>query len=632
MSNNTSVPPGILARQHLDYIIEEHARHDRRLNMADLRAFFYKRCVEIRRPAEEEQEEDVTSSSAQHHQQVDVLEDVAFPEFSLFGHIYTDIPDTDSDSSTEILPFEEVSHEDSPAKPTADASANEASTAHTVSGSAPIGGIAFTKTSIIDNTTASKPASEANERLVFEPEESVDLYDTVHESGQLEKMAMEIDTSAHQGEGSTGNEHTTAPLYPNLPPKRPIFPHGEPDLSASEPFPIYSESCEGEGEASHFNEEVEQAYAYALSKVADERIRSEEMSFRHPSMTSFAGHGPHPNISPNVNPEFNLHQGPSGWPITPVRPRTTSRFFPSGNTPTRAPFTTQNPLSKPIVVTHSMRSSEILGHTHSSTSGEPMLAAQPSDLASKYKRMAQEAVRRGRVSTADKKHMAFNAMTEMLLDSEINDELRSKFSALSNDVLRLELDIFQTPENSTGSFLGPQVIEQITPIAHAFIEYLGFLDQTLQREEHDAQAVKAAVVQAASDNKASPEMRFRGMIRPILRNLKRPRPAEHRLLQIFIDLYDAYVYSDFLNIYNYQIIHDTVLYAERMTVSRLLISIWTTLQRTVDSYKAIMVVNDELKAQFISPAMGTVANYQAAWDDENVVYQQEVDGGVRLGA
>ncbi|KAH8423705.1 uncharacterized protein LDX57_001462 [Aspergillus melleus] len=658
MSNNTSVPPGVLARQHLDYIIQEQARRDRRLNMADLRAFFYKRCVEIRRPAEEEHEEDVTSSSAQHHQQVDVLEDAAFPEFSLFGHIYTDIPDTDSDSSTEIFPFDEVSHEDSPVKPTVDAPANEASTAHTVSGSAPTGGIAFTKTSIIDNSTTSEPASEANEWLVFDSKEPVDLYDTAYESDQLEKMAMEIDTSAHQDAVSTSKEHTTTPLYPNLPPTRPIFPHGEPDLSAPEPFPAYCESYKGEGEASHFNEDVEQAYAYALSKVADERIRSEDMSFRHPSMTPFAGHGPHPSTSPSVNPEFNLHQGASGWPITPVRPRTTSRFFPSGNTPTRAPYATQNPLSKPIVVTHSMRSSEILGHASSSTSAHPMLAAQPSDLASKYKRMAQEAVRRGRVSTADKKHMAFNAMTEMLLDSEINDELRSKFSALSNDVLRLELDIFQTPENSTGSFVGPQVIEQITPIAHAFIEYLGFLDQTLQREERDAQAVKAAVVQASSDQKASPEMKFRGMIRPILRyatqhpissilplipgsksqlikcsrNLKRPRPAEHRLLQIFIDLYDAYVYSDFLNIYNYQIIHDTVLYAERMAVSRLLISIWTILQRTVDNYKAIMVVNDELKAQFISPAMGTVANYQAIWDDENVAYQQEVDGGVRLGA
>ena len=212
MSNNTSAPPGILARQHLDYIIQEQARRDRRLNMADLRAFFYKRCVELRRPAEEELEEDVRSSSAQHHQQVDVLEDAAFPEFSLFGHIYTDIPDTDSDSSTEIFPFEEVSHEDSPGKPTADASANEASTAHTVSGSAPTGGIAFTKTSIIDNTTASKPASGANEWLLFEPEESVDLYDNAYESDQLEKMAMEIDTSAHQDAVSTGNEHTTVSL------------------------------------------------------------------------------------------------------------------------------------------------------------------------------------------------------------------------------------------------------------------------------------------------------------------------------------------------------------------------------------------------------------------------------------
>lgn len=44
-----------------------------------------------------------------------------------------------------------------------------------------------------------------------------------------------------------------------------------------------------------------------------------------------------------------------------------------------------------------------------------------------------------------------------------------------------------------------------------------------------------------------------------------------------------------------------------------------------------MMVNDELKAQFITPAMGQVANSMAIWDDENAVYLDEVDGGVSLG-
>ncbi|KAI9037405.1 uncharacterized protein KD926_000368 [Aspergillus affinis] len=624
MSNNNPVPPGGLARQHLDCIVQEQARCHRRINMPDLLAFFFKRRVEIRRPAEEEHEEDVTGLSDQHRQQADALEHVANPEFSLFGHIYPEIPGTDSDSSTEIFPFEDVAHEDVPGET---AAGNVPSTNLTaITGSVP-SGVATVAVSINDNLTASDSIAEANEWLVFDPEKPVDPLDTEgSESGKWEDidMAMEIDTSAHQDAVSTGNKRTPSPPSLKLPPKRPIFPHGEPDLSAPIPFPPYCEPVEDAIE-------VEQAYAYALSKVADESLRLEEMSFRHPSMNPFAGHGPHPNTSPSVNAEFNHRQGSAGWPITPVRHRTNSRFFTSGNTPTRVPYVAPNPLSKPIVVTHSMRSSEILGHASSTTSAQPLLAAQPSDLASKYKRMTQETVRRGRVSTADKKNMTFNAMTEVLLDPEINDELRSKFSALSNDVLRLELDIFQSPELSTGAFLGPQTIEQITPVAHAFIEYLGFLEQTLQKESRDALAVKSIVVHAAADKNASPEMRFRGMIRPILRNLKRPRPAEHRLLQTFIDLFDAYVYSDFLNIYNYQVIHDTVLYDERMIVSRLLISTWTILQHTVDNYMAIMVVNDELKAQFISPAMGTVANHQAIWDDENLLYQQEAEGGVRLG-
>lgn len=89
------------------------------------------------------------------------------------------------------------------------------------------------------------------------------------------------------------------------------------------------------------------------------------------------------------------------------------------------------------------------------------------------------------------------------------------------------------------------------------------------------------------------------------------------------------MYSDFLNIYNYQVLHEEV--RGQMAVSGLLIEIWAVLHRTVGNHQAIMMVNDELKAQFITPAMGQVANSMAIWDDENAVYLDEVDGGVSLG-
>ncbi|PLB46119.1 hypothetical protein P170DRAFT_479038 [Aspergillus steynii IBT 23096] len=638
MSSNNPVSPSVAFRQHLDQIIQYQHRRERMFNLPDLHAFFYKRVVERRRPAEEEHDSDVASSSAHESQQADLLADAAYPEFSLFGHIYPDIPDTDSDSTEEfVIPeippeaaprestapaAEDITSDGPSAVPTTGAPTHEAHTAQVVAEHVPTGEAATADTSVIGGPTAVKPTTETSEWLVYDPEwYDSEQWETME---NMEDLRQEIDTSADQAAVSTGNEDTTTPLYPHLPLERQTFLHGNPDSSSTEPFPSYYESYDAE--ASRINEETEQAYTYALSKVAESSLLFEDMSFRQ-HLTPFAPRAP-PTFSPNVNPDLRSHQGPSAWPRTPVRPRNTSRFFPGGNTPTRARYAAQNPQST-VAVVHAMSSSEILSHASSSV--QPQVATQPIEPAPLNKRLIEEAIRSGRISSGDKKAETFRAMTELLLDSEINDELRSKFSALSNDVLRLELDIFQGPESSAGNFLGPKTIEQITPIAHAFIEYLGFLDETLEKEARDAQSVKRAVVHAASDQTASLEMRFRGMIRPILRNLKRPRPAEHRILQTFIDLFDAYVYSDFLNVYNYQVIHDKVLYDERMAVSRLLITIWAVLQRTVGNYKAIMMVNDELKAQFISPAMGQIANYKAIWDDENALYRKEVDGGVRLG-
>lgn len=218
-SSNNTVPPDVAARQHLDRIIQEgQARRGRRFNLPDLHAFFHKRFVERRRPAEEEYDPDVASSSAQDSQEADILEGADTPEFSLFGHIYPDIPDSDSDSSTGEYYMAELPHEVAPGEFTPVQPNTEPTdvgpAAQGTAGSDPTSVPTTTEASVVDNSTASIPASDSTEWLLFDlgPEEPLDPSNPEGYDSDWEKMVIDVNTSANQGAVSTDYQGTTVSL------------------------------------------------------------------------------------------------------------------------------------------------------------------------------------------------------------------------------------------------------------------------------------------------------------------------------------------------------------------------------------------------------------------------------------
>lgn len=238
-SNSNSVPPSASARQRSRRVVQNQASHESVFNLSELHAFFYRRFVEVRRPAEEEREPDVTSSPDQGHQREDLLEDAEYPQFSLFGHIYTDIPDTDSSSSssTEEVFYPEVfqagpgesaavpPHGDITSEGPSAIAGTAASTDEDHIEGLAVGDIltgatttAAEDTSINGDTVSLEPTSDVNDWLVYDPEEPTETCDPeLYDSDQWDNMdniPRETGTSANQDAVSTGNEGTTVSFTP----------------------------------------------------------------------------------------------------------------------------------------------------------------------------------------------------------------------------------------------------------------------------------------------------------------------------------------------------------------------------------------------------------------------------------
>jgi hypothetical protein len=91
-------------------------------------------------------------------------------------------------------------------------------------------------------------------------------------------------------------------------------------------------------------------------------------------------------------------------------------------------------------------------------------------------------------------------------------------------------------------------------------------------------------------------------------HLRKPRPLEQRLLSLFLEFYDTYIYNTFLNIRNRQIIAEDDLHEERLELSRVLIAVWDILNRVIENYEAYVMAMKDVKRRYIGPAMESLAN------------------------
>ena len=96
-------------------------------------------------------------------------------------------------------------------------------------------------------------------------------------------------------------------------------------------------------------------------------------------------------------------------------------------------------------------------------------------------------------------------------------------------------------------------------------------------------------------------------------------------MAVFQDLYDTYVYSDFLNIRNRQILREEGLHIERDNLARLLIAGWDVLSRAIENYNEIITINLDLKSCFVDPIMDRLPRSYEIWEEEWKEHQRQCE-------
>lgn len=96
---------------------------------------------------------------------------------------------------------------------------------------------------------------------------------------------------------------------------------------------------------------------------------------------------------------------------------------------------------------------------------------------------------------------------------------------------------------------------------------------------------------------------------------------ERRLLTLFLELYDAYVYNSFLYIRNRQIIIEDDPDVVRLELSRLLIALWDILNRVIENYEAYIFKMKDMKHRYFEPAMKQLQDSPEIWRECWMNYQ-----------
>ncbi|KAE8137885.1 hypothetical protein BDV38DRAFT_282498 [Aspergillus pseudotamarii] len=225
-----------------------------------------------------------------------------------------------------------------------------------------------------------------------------------------------------------------------------------------------------------------------------------------------------------------------------------------------------------------------------------------------------------------------NTLEEMkiiLRADHMKDEIQRRFTAITNIILRMEWILFRRDVKPDGTrtkeFLSAPIVGEVQELAIPMVQYLAWLDKKLESELSISQQVLHWIIQIAKDQVLDVYQRFRQTARVIIGNLRKPRPLEKHLLTVFQDLYDAYVYSDFLNIRNRQVLLEDGLHVERDNLTRLLIAGWDVLNRTIENYNEIITINLDLKGRFVDPIMERLPRSYEIWEEEWDEYQRQCE-------
>ncbi|OJJ80777.1 uncharacterized protein ASPGLDRAFT_93131, partial [Aspergillus glaucus CBS 516.65] len=310
-----------------------------------------------------------------------------------------------------------------------------------------------------------------------------------------------------------------------------------------EPFPDYDESCEVYPPVDFIQHE--QAYNYAISKVVEEVIRFREVD---------------PCIA---NPSFSSSDD--------EEPR---------------------PLLAPIEEDEAEEQSTV--EQHRSDVDEPQVPNEPSSSASPPPGMYASREESDKMRVVDD-------MRRLLCSQYLGDGPRGVFHDFSYLIIRMGEILFRNKDSSPLHFMSAGATYDIKMIASVVTRYLAVVDARLVELLDVGSRVHYILGEVSRDMSVNFFIRYRRMLHVILGQLRKVTPIEKALLTTFLDLYDNFVYTSFLNTRNRQLLLEDIVNIERNEVTRILVALWDILCRVIEGYDRYLNLMEGIGIEYLDP-------------------------------
>ncbi|PYI18581.1 hypothetical protein BO99DRAFT_433498 [Aspergillus violaceofuscus CBS 115571] len=357
---------------------------------------------------------------------------------------------------------------------------------------------------------------------------------------------------------------TPAQLSHNLSAFSPIIPginiERDEQPSTNEPFPDYFTSCEQTD--SRADTAQEEAYKYALSKVVEAGAQAQRLDAMLTSMTLFT-------------PEWTFPDPTTAFSNT--RPRSST-----SNTPSTNSTSSSNRLTPPPT--------PISGPPTPRLSTYPTWPLHP-DLE----------------NTTTNKQNILEEMRILTNSPTLSLPLRNRFITMCNTILSAHTLLFRRVpipgrHHPLDSLTQPQV-HRALHLAHTLVTDLAALHHLLHGQYEHCHGAQQTIAHIAADTtNKNPFTRFREMAGIVINTLPTPHPTEQRLLLILLDLYDAYLYTDYHRLRQWPQMLAEGRDPGRLRLTNAFFRAWDLLTRALECYQAIAAVHADLIREFLRPA------------------------------
>ncbi|KAJ5150432.1 uncharacterized protein N7500_010621 [Penicillium coprophilum] len=197
---------------------------------------------------------------------------------------------------------------------------------------------------------------------------------------------------------------------------------------------------------------------------------------------------------------------------------------------------------------------------------------------------------------SQRSEVVLDQLQDLLSEPQLRPEIREEFITIINATLKLNLVLFhQSPE-----FLASKEIKDARRPLDTILNHVKFVEDMLKEQLQTAEQVSYALEEVSLEV-AFPYERLRKMATVVAQNMKKPRFLERRLLALYMNMYEEWIHTPFLNMRRPQILDEQVPNFPRTKIAR-------------HSYVTLGWVTLEIKRKYFAPTMGYLCDSPEIWE------------------